>query len=113
MYTMKITRIRPFQELAVVSSAHHERLDGKGYPKQLKEIDIPLETRIITISDIFDAITADRPYRGPIPIPEAMQIMQRMVGTALDADCYQALTESLDEIIDAGDVGSSSSPNNI
>lgn len=93
-YTEEIlSRIGPFRELAITSGAHHERLDGGGYPRGIKADQISLETRIITISDIFDAITADRPYRGPIPVPKALEIMGRMVGTALDADCYQALVD--------------------
>jgi len=93
-YTVDIlSRISVFNELAIVSGAHHERLDGKGYPNQLTANDITLETRIITLCDIFDAITADRPYRGPIPVVKAMEIMSKMVGTALDADCYAALKD--------------------
>ena len=94
VYTEQIlARITPFDELAVVSGAHHERLDGKGYPKAMPAADIALETRIITVADIFDAITAERPYRGPIPVPEALEIMGRMVGTALDRDCFAALED--------------------
>lgn len=98
-YTDEIlSRISQFQELAAVASAHHERLDGKGYPHGLSGRDISLETRIITVSDIFDALTADRPYRGPLPIPQALEIMGRMVGSALDPDCYQALVDSVDAL---------------
>lgn len=93
-YTEQIlSRITPFDELAIVSGAHHERLDGRGYPRALPAAEITLETRIITVSDIFDAITAERPYRGPIPVPEALEVMGRMVGTALDKACYDALVE--------------------
>ena len=52
-----------------IAGAHHERLDGKGYPRGLKATRSALETRIITTADIFDAITADRPYRAAIPVP--------------------------------------------
>nr|MBP8281921.1 HD domain-containing protein [Aeromonas sp.] len=69
-YTEEIlSRIGAFEELAQVAGAHHERLDGKGYPKGLKGEAITLETRIITTADIFDAITAKRPYRDAIPVP--------------------------------------------
>ena len=95
-YTEKIlSRIDAFAELAIVAAAHHERLDGKGYPRGLKDADISLETRIITTADIFDAITADRPYRGPIPIPKALDIMAETVGTAIDAQCFEALKAAL------------------
>ena len=90
-----LSRIDAFAELAIVAAAHHERLDGKGYPRGLTAEDISLETRIITTADIFDAITADRPYRGPIPIPQALAIMAETVGTAIDADCFAALQTAL------------------
>ena len=90
-----LSRIDAFAELAIVAAAHHERLDGKGYPRGLTADDISLETRIITTADIFDAITADRPYRGPIPIPKALEIMAETVGTAIDAECFAALQDAL------------------
>ena len=98
-YTEKIlSRIDAFAELAIVAAAHHERLDGKGYPRGLKDADISLETRIITTADIFDAITADRPYRGPIPIPKALDIMAETVGTAIDAQRFEALKAALERL---------------
>lgn len=86
-----LVRIPQFRELAVVSAAHHERLDGKGYPRGLLAPHIALETRIITTADIFDAITAARPYREAVPIPRTLEIMAETVGTALDPDCFSAL----------------------
>jgi HD-GYP domain-containing protein (c-di-GMP phosphodiesterase class II) len=86
-----MSRIGIFQELAAVSGAHHERLDGGGYPKGLKAGQITLETRIITVADIFDAITAERPYRGAIPVAETLEIMSQNVGSAIDPDCFRAL----------------------
>lgn len=86
-----LERIFHFQDLAITAAAHHERLDGKGYPLGLQEKEISLETRIITVADIFDAITAARPYRGPIPVPQTLDIMQKEVGTAVDERCMQAL----------------------
>jgi len=86
-----LSRIGAFSELARVAGAHHERLDGGGYPRGLKADAISLETRIITTADIFDAITAERPYRGAIPVPQALEMMAQTVGTALDPDCFDAL----------------------
>ena len=98
-YTEEIlSRINAFSELAVVAGAHHERLDGAGYPRGLKADDIAVETRIITIADIFDAITADRPYRGAIPIPTAMEMMAKTVGTAIDPQCFAALELALQRL---------------
>jgi HD-GYP domain-containing protein (c-di-GMP phosphodiesterase class II) len=90
-----LSRIAAFRELAVVAGAHHERLDGGGYPRGLKAQDITMETRIITTADIFDAITAARPYRGAVPIPQTLEMMGKTVGTALDPDCYEALKRAV------------------
>jgi HD-GYP domain-containing protein (c-di-GMP phosphodiesterase class II) len=90
-----LSRVKAFSELARVAAAHHERLDGGGYPRGLKADQIDIATRIITVADIFDAITADRPYRGPIPIPRALEMMAETVGTAIDADCFEALKLAL------------------
>lgn len=98
-YTEQIlARIEAFAELARVAGAHHERLDGKGYPKGLCGDQICLETRIITTADIFDAITASRPYRGAIPVPKALSMMAEHLGTAIDPDCFQALRQALDRL---------------
>jgi HD-GYP domain-containing protein (c-di-GMP phosphodiesterase class II) len=86
-----LSRIPQFAELAVVAAAHHERLDGKGYPRGISESEITLETRIITTADIFDAITAERPYRAAVPLEKTLDIMRETVGTALDAACFEAL----------------------
>ena len=91
-------RINAFAELARVAAAHHERLDGTGYPRGLAGDAISLETRIITCADIFDAITAERPYRAAIPVPETLAIMAGMVGTAIDSACFDALKQSIDKL---------------
>ena len=99
VYTETIlSRINAFSELARVSAAHHERLDGKGYPRGLMADEICLETRIITTADIFDAITAERPYRGAIPIPRTLEMMAENVGTAIDERCFEALKQALDRL---------------
>lgn len=86
-----LARITAFAELAKVAGAHHEKLDGTGYPKGLKDQEISLETRIITTADIFDAITAERPYRGAIPIPRTLEMMAENLHTAIDERCFEAL----------------------
>lgn len=90
-----LSRITAFRDLAAVAGAHHERLDGKGYPRGLKGEAIALETRIITTADIFDALTADRPYRAAMPVSRALSIMLEMAGTAVDPDCLDALRRAL------------------
>jgi putative nucleotidyltransferase with HDIG domain len=92
-YTQDILcRIEAFAELGRIAAAHHERLDGKGYPLGLQGDDIRLETRIITTADIFDAISAERPYRGAVPIAQTLDMMRENVGRAIDASCLDALT---------------------
>lgn len=95
-----LSRISAFSELARVAGAHHERLDGSGYPRGLGAADISLETRIITTADIFDAITAERPYRGAIPIAQTLGMMEKTVGTALDPACFEALKRALARLPD-------------
>lgn len=90
-----LSRISAFSDLAPVAAAHHERLDGKGYPRGLKGDEIVLETRIITTADIFDALTAERPYRAAMPITKALAIMSESIGTAIDPDCFEALRRVL------------------
>jgi putative nucleotidyltransferase with HDIG domain len=91
-------RIGAFGALARIAGAHHEKLDGSGYPRGLDARHIRLETRIITAADIFDALTADRPYRPALPTGEALRIMREGVGTSVDADCLAALEQSLDAL---------------
>ena len=91
-YTEEILlKFLPFHELAPIAGAHHERIDGKGYYKGLKGKDIALETRIITIADIFDALTTDRPYRRAMSTNDALNIMNNMRSCALDNDGMDAL----------------------
>ena len=90
-----LARIGAFAELARVAAAHHERLDGGGYPRGLKADAISLETRIITTADIFDAITAERPYRGAIPVPRTLEMMAETVDSAIDGECFAALRSAL------------------
>ncbi len=96
-----LSRIAAFGNLASIAGAHHERLDGKGYPRGLSGNQITLETRMITTADIFDALTADRPYRAAMPVSKALGIMTEMVGTQIDATCFDALKRGLDSIDDS------------
>ena len=93
-----LSRISAFGELARSAAAHHERLDGKGYPRGVSADDIELETRIITIADFFDALTADRPYRAAMPLEKALAIIESEVGKAVDERCFGALLSILDSM---------------
>jgi HD-GYP domain-containing protein (c-di-GMP phosphodiesterase class II) len=86
-----LTRVKALADIAPVAGAHHERLDGGGYPRGLKGDEITLDTRILTAADIFDALTADRPYRAALSVETALGIMARDVGTAIDPWCFDAL----------------------
>ncbi|WP_028454918.1 HD-GYP domain-containing protein [Chitinilyticum litopenaei] len=91
-YTEEILgRIAHFSELARIAGAHHERLDGGGYPRGLQGDAISLETRIITTADIFDAISAERPYHAPNSPQATLDIMRGNVGPAIDPACFAAL----------------------
>jgi HD-GYP domain-containing protein (c-di-GMP phosphodiesterase class II) len=63
---------------------HHEAFDGSGYPHGLQGEDIPLESRILTIVDGFDAMTSTRPYRGPMPATRALEILANECGRLVD-----------------------------
>ena len=61
------------------AAGHHELLNGKGYPNHLTAPDIPKEVRLLTILDVFDALTArDRPYKPPMPTEKALSILHSM-----------------------------------
>lgn len=90
-----LSRIKAFKELAMIAGDHHERLDGKGYPRGVSGSAIALESRIITVADIFDALTADRPYRAAMPASKAFEIMASDVDTAIDGNCFAALQRAL------------------
>ena len=90
-----LARVGVFRHLAPIAGAHHERLDGKGYPKGLKGDEIARDTRILTVADIFDALTAERPYRAAMPVSKALGIMEEMVGAAIDAECFEALKQAM------------------
>ena len=90
-YTEQILqRIPQLAELAVVAAAHHERLDGKGYPRGVAA-SITRAARIITTADIFDAITAARPYRGAMPTEKALSILCEERGTGLCPTAVDAI----------------------
>jgi HD-GYP domain-containing protein (c-di-GMP phosphodiesterase class II) len=84
-------RISALADLAPIAAAHHERLDGMGYPLGLDAQAIARETRVITLCDIYDALTTDRPGRPAMPVERALATMESDVGTALDPEGFEAL----------------------
>jgi HD-GYP domain-containing protein (c-di-GMP phosphodiesterase class II) len=79
-----------------IARGHHEKLDGSGYPRKVKAPEIPVQTRMMTISDIFDALTAkDRPYKRAVPTDRALDIMKSEVsGGMLDQDLFAMFVEA-------------------
>ncbi len=97
--TYKILSQLPFPRKLVkvpeYASCHHEKLDGSGYPRALTEEDLPLQSRIIGIADIFEALTAkDRPYKKPMKLKQALNIMSDMKkNKIIDPDIYDLFIE--------------------
>jgi HD-GYP domain-containing protein (c-di-GMP phosphodiesterase class II) len=77
---------------------HHETLDGHGYPHGLQGKDIPLEARIVAVSDVFDALTTTRPYKGPWHNQHAFAMLRLLAIDKLDPECVEALISREDEI---------------
>lgn len=73
-----------FKELLPAIRSHHERVDGKGYPDGLKGEEIPLMARILAVTDSFDAMVGDRPYRKGLPVEKALEEIRRGAGTQFD-----------------------------
>ncbi len=98
--TLKILKQLPFpRRLANVpefAGGHHERLDGTGYPRKLTEKDLPLQTRILAIADVFEALTAkDRPYKKPMQLSQAIKIMGFMKNDRhIDPDIYDLFIQT-------------------
>jgi HD-GYP domain-containing protein (c-di-GMP phosphodiesterase class II) len=69
--------------------AHHERWDGRGYPQGLKELEIPIISRIISVADSFDVMLSNRPYRKAMPKEEALKEIKRCSGTQFDPNLVE------------------------
>ena len=69
-----------FSRVPDIAGAHHEKIDGSGYPNGLRGDEIPLGAKIIAVADFFEAITAKRHYRNPMPIEKATRLLQEESG---------------------------------
>ncbi|UCH86968.1 MAG: diguanylate cyclase [Dehalococcoidia bacterium] len=85
-----ISEAEALQQLATIVRHHHERFDGTGYPDGLAREDIPLEARILSVVDVFDAMTHERSYRKALSIEEAMAELERGAGTQFDPAVVEA-----------------------
>jgi HD-GYP domain-containing protein (c-di-GMP phosphodiesterase class II) len=84
-------RISTFAELAAVASAHHERLDGSGYPRGLAGEVLTAPMRVLAIADVYEALSSDRPYRPAYSPRDALELMRADVPHRLDPDAFAAL----------------------
>ena len=73
---------------------HHEMVNGQGYPQGLKDEQIPLQAKIVSVADTFDAVTIDRPYQKALPLDKALEMMTGYIGTRYDGKVVAALIEA-------------------
>lgn len=79
-----------FQIAQHIAASHHERWDGSGYPQGLRGEDIPLEARLLSVADVFDALTHDRPYKTAWAVDDAVAEIQRQSGRQFDPHVVEA-----------------------
>ncbi len=94
-FLRQIPWTRTYRNVPEIVYAHHEKLDGSGYPRGLRKDDIPIQTRMMTICDIFDALCAqDRPYKPAVTIGRALEILECEVHEGkLDRDLFHIFHE--------------------
>ena len=90
-FLQQIPWTRELQNLPLIARSHHEKLNGAGYPRRLTAPDIPVQTRMMTICDIFDALGAsDRPYKRAVTLEHSLEILERCVQAGeLDPDLFR------------------------
>ena len=91
-----VSQIDGYQPIGEIILAHHERLDGKGYPRGLNESEIPELAKIVSVADTYDVMTARDTYREPVSSYEAVVELRRVSGTQLDPRYVEALVAVLD-----------------
>ena len=91
---------------------HHERFDGKGYPYGLAGESIPLAARILSVTDSYEAMTSDRPYRKALSDEQAVAELLRCVGTQFDPGVVEAFLAALGRTpsVDFSDMGITAEP---
>ena len=95
-FLLQIPWTKELSSIPFIAYGHHEKLNGAGYPRRVGGEQIPIQTRMMTIADIFDALTAsDRPYKRAVPIPRALDIMgQEVEGGMLDPQLFTLFTDA-------------------
>jgi putative two-component system response regulator len=84
---------------AAIAIAHHERWDGKGYPRGLKGDDIPVAARVVAVADVFDALTTKRPYKEAMPLAAAREMLEAKRGHEFDPTCVDAFLSRWHEVV--------------
>jgi len=95
-FLSQIPWTKELKRIPLIAKAHHEKLDGSGYPYHMKAEEIPFQAKMMTISDIFDALTArDRPYKRAVPIERALDIIgQEVKSQLLDPALFQLFVDA-------------------
>ena len=88
-----LERIPSLKDLAPIVRAHHERIDGKGYPDRLTGTEIPLVARIVAVADAFHAMISKRPYRDALPVARALEELRAGSGTRWDPAVAEAMLD--------------------
>ena len=83
-----------------IISYHHERVNGEGYPYKLKGSETPIESKIVAVADVFDAMSNPRPYHKGKSIEETFEHLQSNIGILFDSDCVNALVEHKEEVFE-------------
>ena len=87
--------IPTFEDVAELAACHHERLDGTGYFRGMTAPELALGARIVAVADVFEAMTADRPYRAAMPVEAALGLMRASAGEHLASDVIEALADTV------------------
>ena len=90
-----LERIPSFRLMAQIAGAHHEKLDGTGYPNHMSAAELSLESRIIAVADVYAALSEERPYRESLDLGQVSAIMRKDIPTKLDPECFEALLMGL------------------
>jgi HD-GYP domain-containing protein (c-di-GMP phosphodiesterase class II) len=95
-FLSKIPWGKSFGRLPRIAGAHHERPNGTGYPHRLRAHEIPVQSKLMSVADVYDALTAsDRPYKKAVPVARALDILARSAEDGqLDAEAVRIFTES-------------------
>ncbi|QPM67360.1 HD-GYP domain-containing protein [Atribacter laminatus] len=92
-----VSKVDFLKEIAGLIRSHHERCNGSGYPDGKKQTDLPIESLILAVADVFEALTSDRPYRKAYSVEEALTIMENEGNQYYDMKVINALKEILQE----------------